>query len=486
MKGSVYHGGRALIGSEEGRVLSETDCGKLADGLAGFAQGGGKTIPEIVSWWQGELRWGRNRVTLASDRRDVRIKVKRQVLGTDGVATTNETDDASLEGVVRAAERIAAMGFNPAQDAGAFGAPPPVALEAPRTVVWSDATYNLTPKARAEIAQALVRPAEAKGLLSAGYIEVRAGARLQIINGQRFYVPYTHAQCSMTVRDPQGTGSGWAGDTNYDWAKIDTTALTEQALQKAVASRNPVALEPGRYTVILEPQAVADLLEILVRRMLRPPVVPGWAAEDGGGPFAKAKDSALDIWRTKLGSQVVDNRLTLSADLADPNLGILPEPGMKPVVTWIDRGVLTGLDYWRSYAVAQLGLDSALRSPALSYRLSGNGPETSIPEMIATTKRGVLVSRFWEVRELALKSLLASGMTRDGLWLIEDGKITKPVKNFRFTESPLFALNQLEQFGKPERVFRPVRSPDVPGLTPAVVPALKVRDFSFTSMADAV
>jgi predicted Zn-dependent protease len=292
------------------------------------------------------------------------------------------------------------------------------------------------------------------------------------------------------VRDTQGTGSGWAGLSSYDWNKLDAPALAQRALQKCVASRNPVALEPGRYTVILEPQAVADLVEVLVASFLRPPI-PG--AEGGQGPWPLAHDARLQAWRTKLGLRVVDERLTLSHDPMDPLLGILPEPGTAPV-TWIEHGVLTNLYYDRAYALAALHANLPVRPPEFSYRLSGG--TTSVDEMIASTTRGLLVTRFSGVSKLDHRSLLSTGLTRDGLWLIENGKITKSVKNFRFTESPLFVLNQVEQLGPPASVFRPVRRPDQPsseteqsyylGLTPVVVPPLKARDFSFTAMADAV
>src|SRR5690606_27934217 len=115
---------------------------------------------------------------------------------------------------------------------------------------------------------------------------------------------------------------------------------------------------------------------------------------------------------------------------------------------------LTNLPYDRHYALYEIGEDAPVHAPALGYRL--NGGTTSVEEMIATTQRGLLVTRFSGIRPLELFGV-QTGQTRDGLWLIENGKITKPVKNFRFTESPLFMLNQLEQLGVPVPVFRPVR-----------------------------
>jgi predicted Zn-dependent protease len=146
-------------------------------------------------------------------------------------------------------------------------------------------------------------------------------------------------------------------------------------------------------------------------------------------------------------------------------------------VKWIDRGTLRDLSYGDMYAMRVMGRTDPLYN-SLSYRLSAEGTTTSIEEMIKSTERGILVTRFNAVQTVDSPSGLVTGFTRDGLWLIEHGKISKPIKNFRFTESPLFMLNNVESFGEAKRVFSPPRS--------RVAPALKVRDFSFTSLADAV
>jgi predicted Zn-dependent protease len=325
-------------------------------------------------------------------------------------------------------------------------------------------------------------------MLSAGYLEARAGARMTISSlrpddssalWDTPYQKWTQAHCSMTVRDAKGTGSGWAGLSSYDWNAIDADALARRALEKCLASQNPVALEPGRYTVILDPQAVADLMEVFAKSLNR------LRAESGQGPWALAQDDALGIWRTKLGIKVADSRITISHDPMDPMLGIVPaEPWMQPI-TWIERGILTDLSYRRPYAVEKLNENASGRD-MIGYRMSGG--KTSVEEMIATTRRGLLVTRFSNIRTLDGTSLVSTGLTRDGLWLIENGKITKPVKNFRFTESPLFMLNSIEQLGEAVPVFRPVEDPyerDYP-LTPAIVPTIKSRDFSFTSTIDAI
>ena len=471
--------------SDDARILSEQDCETLAKRVFKMASGPGETYVNVMSWWNGELRWARNRTSLASDRRDIRIDIVRDVGVGRGQVTTNQLDDVSLESAVRAAERTAVL-------APMAHRPPPVEpplpkFERPKTAIWSDATYAVTPEVRGEAARALIEPAEAKGMYSAGYLEMRAGSRAMISSTRMGGTPapwdvpwaaWTQAQCSMTVRDKEGSGSGWAGLSSYDWTKIDAPALASRALEKCVASQHPVALEPGRYTVILEPQAVAEMIAIIETSMYRE--VP----ELGQGPWVLAHDDVLGLWRTKLGLKVLDERITITHDPADPMLGIFPEPWMEPI-TWFDKGVLTNLAFERYYALEKLNVNSA-RRPLTGYRMSG-GP-TSVEEMISTTTRGLLVSHFSNIRLLDGQSLLSTGLTRDGLWLIEHGKISKAVKNLRFTESPLFALNSVEQLGEPVPVFRPVKSPyesDHP-LTPAIVPPVKSRDFSFTSTIDAI
>ena len=153
--------------------------------------------------------------------------------------------------------------------------------------------------------------------------------------------------------------------------------------------------------------------------------------------------------------------------------------GVYHPVTWIKNGILNDLLHDREYAGTELGLPIG-QPDSGAYRMSGG--TTSLDEMIATTKRGLLVTRFDQIVKLDSRSVLLRGYTRDGLWLVENGKISKPVKNLVFTESVLFALNNVEQLGVPQRVYHGgMRRP-----VPAIVPPMKVRDFSFTALSDAV
>lgn len=454
------------------RIVSRDECRRLIDRICTFARGGGTTAVTIDSWWAGELRWARNHVTLASDRRNITVAIERVVNGTVGTARTNQLDDISLEGTVRAAERMGEI--QPTVVVTDFTLPPPT-LPTPSPVLWSDATYNATATVRGDLVSILTQRAAARDMLSAGFLRMYGCAQAIGPNpsGVVRYQTYTIGECSLTVRHPQGISSGWAGQSSYDWAAIDGFALAERAIEKCIASVNPVAAEPGRYTALLEPQAVYDLVRILVDATDRA------AAERGEGPFTSQFDESLGLYRTKLGLRVVDERISISHDPMDAQLGIVPQPGLMPI-TWIDHGVLSTLTNLReSHALPRLNenLASLYRQ---SFRMTGG--EASVDQMIATTQRGLYVTRFSSVRLLDESSLLCTGVTRDGLWLVEHGKRTKAVKNMRFRESPLSVLNNVDQMSASVPIFSAFR--DV--LASAIVPSIKVRDFRFTSYVDAI
>jgi predicted Zn-dependent protease len=458
------------------RILDRKTVEELLRRTHSFVKGGGETRVSINSWWGGELRWARNRVSIASDRRDITVSISRHIYGGIGYADTNQIDDISLQATIRSAERAAALngGYARARVTNALPTESPL-LPTPEPKIWSDTTFNITAEERSTLARMLIEEAENASMLSAGYLDMRAVEAAHLNTdvdefdwpkNQIRYDTYTQSQCSTTVRHPKGMGSGWAGLSSFDWGAIDSRTIAKRALDKCLASLNPVAIEPGRYTVILEPQAVFNLATVLIQDRPTP-------EQRGEGPYALGPDPALNLLRTKLGLKIIDERISIFTDPMDPLLGTPPRPGMRPL-RWIDNGVLVNLKYERRYALSFLQENL----PALDGGWRMSGGNTSIEEMISTTKRGLLVTRFSHTRILDYNSLLMGGLTRDGLWLIENGKISKSVKNMRFTESPLFVFNQVEQLGVPVPVFSP-------GI-PAIVPPVKARDFSFTAMIDAV
>lgn len=467
---------RPISLAEPSRFLSKEECDAVGARVLGMAADGGSTLVVVESEWSGNVRWARNRTSVASDRRTLTVTIQRVIDGAGTTVATNQLDDDALRAAVRAAERLLRERSTTPPDFRT----PPVSHSYPDPKIWSDASYSQTTDARAKAVAPLMEAAEQATMLSAGFFGVTARSTAVIGSdiGPSMYAAQTLSECSTTVRDQRGTGSGWAGASSYDLARVTPATLGDRALKKCLTSRNPVAIEPGRYTLIMEPQAVYDLARLIVTGppgLLRPP-----PEVQAIGPWVDRTDPATGMLFTKLGRKVLDERITIEHDPADPELGIVPflfDGEFQPyrAVKWIDRGVLTRLGTQRQYALRTTAENEGYPLSA-SFRMSGG--TTSIDEMIRTTKRGLLVTRFWNVSVMDLTSLLSVGLTRDGLWLIENGAITHPVKNLRFTESPLFAFNSVEQLGVPEPVF-------APGI-PAIVPSMKVRDFSFTSLVDAI
>jgi predicted Zn-dependent protease len=333
---------------------------------------------------------------------------------------------------------------------------------------WFDRTAASSAEDRAKAAlTALEVTRKAPDLTAAGYLEVNASGRA-IANSAGLFAHHrsTNANYTLTARTRDGTGAGWAGADHDDWARLDFSRVADRAIEKARASRNPVAIEPGRYTVILEAQAVGDLVQLLFGPL------NARTNDEGRGPFAREGGG------NKVGEKIVDERVTLLSDPQDPEL--LGQPfdnegfplGRR---AWIEKGVLKELSYNRFWAQKQ---GKQPTGNASSFKMLGG--TTSVDDMIKSTERGVLVTRLWYLRQVDPRTVLYTGLTRDGTFLIENGKVTRSVKNFRFNESPLFLLNNLEALGPTERLAGTEAGGDI------VMPTLKARDFNFTSLSDAV
>lgn len=455
----------------ERSFLSTDACRALFDRIVKLTTGGGQTHVSIQSRWTGTTKWLRNRVSITGSAETVELTIRRNIRDTEAEVTTSRVDDVGLLEAVRAAEHIRTfMPEAPREIVEPFVEEPMV-----KPVLWSDATFALSAESRSELAWKMMEPIEAAGLFGAGVLSLAAEGHAEINTDGRFrYYPVTAVECSTTVRGADGRSSGWAGVTHYDLAKIDPPALAARALDKCQRWANAKAVEPGRYTAILEPQAVHDLFAPLIdRAMIRP---------EAEGPFHPFSGVSAES-RSKIGSRVLDRGLMVSADPMDPEAGFVPfEEGTGApfrAVTWVDRGVLRELAYDRWYSARNLGTAvSQPNSKSFNLRAAPDVPLKSIDEMIASTLRGLLVTRFSNVELLHFPSMFCSGFTRDGVWLIEKGKVTTPVRNFRFMDSPLFALNTVEAIGPSVRVFSPGYA--------RVAPAVKVKEFNFSSLADAV
>lgn len=464
------------------RFLSRDDCLALRDRILSMTKDGGDTEMEIESRWSGDVRWARNRISAATDRQSQQLLIRRSLDGADGVVHTNQIDNVSLESAIRSAERAARFIPTEAPDVRDVRELPAHL----KTHIWSDTTFAQSANSRTDITVDSIQHAERAGMLSAGYIHMSAkGVGTYATTGlPMLYYPRTYAECSITVRDPKGIGSGWAGVSSYDWDRLDPKHIAEVAQDKCLRSRNPVAVEPGRYVAILESQATFDLIDLIVRSIGRESHEGTKRSPQFDTAFADGRTSMIfddlqyGYGLSKIGQQILDPRISLIQEATHPDLGMPPffdaENALRDA-TWIKDGVINAFGTDRWYAKTYWNENEGARSSG-AFRMTGG--DTSLNDMVATTKRGIYVTRFTNIQMMHTQSLLVSGYTSDGLWLIEDGKITKPIKNFRFTDSPLFAFNNVDQLGVPTPVF----SPGVP----AIIPPVKVRDFNFSSLSDAV
>ena len=433
-----------------------------------------QTRVSVNSSWEGNTRFAGGEITTSGEAVNTTVSVSTRIGNRSASTTTNLLDDAALRRAVDLAIRMAKLSPEDPELMPELGAQNYVNVNG-----FLDSTANLGPEARAEAVRRVLNRAGEVGrpagdVFVAGYLEAGAGARAIANNRGLFaYHRSTDASLSTTVRTPDRTGSGWASAGARDWARIDPAELGARATQKAVASRNPQAIEPGLYTVVLEPQAVADLVPQLAGAF------NARNADEGRGAFSKRGGG------NKIGEKVADERVTLYSDPADPDLLAQPFDGegfpLKRRV-WIEKGILKNLSYSRFWAQKQ-GVEPTGGGGGGGGGFGGGlpgglkmvGGTKSTEELIAGVPRGILVTHFFYIRSLDPRTVLLTGLTRDGTFLIENGKITRSLKNFRWNESPLFLLGKIDEIGRAERTA-----------AGQVMPSLRARDFNFTSLSDAV
>ena len=386
-------------------------------------------------------------------------------------ASTREMDDESLRTAVEDAQKRAqAARENP--DAMPL-------VEGPQDYLPVEAVLpsgiNFGPAERAQMVKQSLDICQKKGVVGSGYIpKIHQTTCTANSKGLFGYYQYAEASFILTCRTKDGGGSGWAGLTGVkDVGMIDAAALTEIAADKAVTSQKPRAIEPGRYTTILEPRANARFLSLMTG------LFNARTAEGVVGNYFSGKQRGT----TKIGEKLFSDAFTLKSDIGNPILRQTPigTDGMaaRPV-TWIEKGVLKSLAYDRAWAKRQ---NKPATSVTVNQSLVMEGSDTTIEQMIKTTKRGLLVTFFWYIRPVDPQTLLNTGMTRDGLFLIENGEIAGPVQNFRWNMSPLVGYNNITAVGKPVPIHTG-ESYDGPGT--ALVPPVRIEDFFMTSISPAV
>jgi predicted Zn-dependent protease len=436
-------------------MLNETEAKKLIDKIISYSKAD-EIIVNVTGGRAGNIRYARNTVSTNGETDNLSVSITSVFGKKSGTANGNELDDASLERAVRRSEEVAGFApenpeYMPALGPQQYG----------KSLTFSEATANIDPSFRVDAVLASLQECIAKKITAAGFLEDTTSF-LAIGNSKGLfgYNKSTSGEFTVTARTADERGSGYGVQAFTDASKLDTKGVTTIAINKAVASKETKELKPEKLTVILEPQAANDLLSLLINAM------DARTADEGRSYFGKRGEG------NRIGSTLFNNKVTIISDplnAGNPASPFAPDGSPRQKTTWIENGVLKALPYSRFWA-AQKGVDP-LPAPA---GIIMQGTDSSLDDLIKGTEKGISVTRFWYIRAVDPQTLVYTGLTRDGTFYIENGVIKHAIKNFRFNESPATMLANLEALGKPVRIGN------------NMIPPMKIKDFNFTSLSDAV
>ncbi len=376
-------------------------------------------------------------------------------------ASTNKLEEASIRQVCEAALALARL---QPPDPELLRMPGPQMFRAVDRF-YTD-TAELTPQARAETVKNVLARAEKDGLTAAGVFSSGAVASA-IFNSRGLAAFHEETVSEFSVTMLGESSSGWAKNTAPNCRILEPEALADRAARKALESREPQEILPGKYAVILEPAAVLDLL--------------GFLFFDFGGLAVHEQRSCLT---GRLGEKLFGENINVRDDVFHPLQAGAPFDGEgmpRQRVSLVDRGVAKNVVYARQTA-HKMGteptghgfpLPNEFGEAPMNIVMEGN--KASIDEMIQSTERGLLVTRLWYIREVDPYQKILTGMTRDGTFWIENGKVQHGAKNLRFNQSVIEMLNHVEMMGPPQRTAGEESFE-------MVVPAMKVGGFNFSSL----
>jgi predicted Zn-dependent protease len=461
-------------------MMTQDEAQKLARKTLGFS-----TFPEcqvaITASEQAYTRFANNGITTASLnlRHNVSIVVTRD--GRTGSYGVNDLDDASLRTAVARAEELAATAPPDPERLPSLGP-----QKYPETHDLDEATAvarapEMIPHVKTIIDTALKQKLVAAGLIERSHRVSAVANKAGLFGFHRS----SDSQLTTTFRMSDGSSSGWAGQPSTRLALIDSGKLAATASEKCLRWRNPQKLDPGNYTVLLEPTAAGDIVRLMAGAFSARNTEEGrtFLSKRGGG--------------TLLGEKVFPEFVTLRSDPFDPRQPSSPWTGdLLPTsaINWVDKGVIANLSYDRYWATKTGKAPTPGGGGGFGGGRGGGGGggfgggagslimeggDATVDDLIASVDRGLLITHFWYIRGVNPQTLQQTGLTRDGVFLIEKGKITTPVMNFRFLESPVRLLKNTKRLGQAVRVR---------GLEGGmmIAPALVATDFPLPSISDAV
>ncbi len=408
-------------------------------------------------------RFANNNIHQNVAERDVEVTLRYFIGKQIGTASTNRTDKAGLDELVEHAKANART--SPA-DPNYPGIPEPEAYQ--RVEAWDAITAACSPEKRARAVGTVCQMAVEKGLNASGAFSTGSGA-LTVANTQGVfaYHPQTTADFQTVVMSEDSSGRSQESSWKVD--DLNIAGLGKEAIETAVRGHNPRRIDPGEYSVVLQHYVTEDLINSL----------------NFYGMGAQSLEEGRSWMNDRMGMQVMSSNVSIWDDGLDPDGSPLPfdfEGVPKQRVDIVKQGVVMGPVYDR-YSGAKMGKPSTGHATPISFRDFGPlalnlfmAPgDTSVQEMIASTKKGLYINRFWYTRLVHPRDCVITGMTRDGVFMIEDGELAYPVKNLRYTMPYVKALTNVEAVGKATHIL----VGEFVGIS-VRVPALKINGFNFT------
>ncbi len=443
-------------------MVEEKEARKLCDAILKRCKG---NPAEVTILFNDEAltRFANNTIHQNVAERDAGVTL-RYIIGKQiGNATSNRLDEKGLDDLV---ERARINSASSPEDPGYPGLPEPAAYK--RVACWDEETAEYTPEKRARAVGAVCRLAEEKGLNASGAFTTGSGG-LAVANSEGVfaYHPLTKADFQTVVMSEDSSGraqrSAWKAN------ELNAEKLGKVAIDTAVRGHKPVKIEPGEYTVVLEHYVTEDLISSL----------------NFYGMSAQAVLEGRSWMNERIGKQAMNPLVSIWDDGQDVRGAPLPfdfEGVPKQRVDIVKQGIVMGPVYDR-YSGAKMGKASTGHAMPVNFRNFGPlamnvfmAPGTStVEEMVASTKKGLYINRFWYTRLVHPRDCVITGMTRDGVFMIENGEITQPVKNLRYTMAYITALANVEMVGNTAYLL----TGEFGGLSHNV-PAVKINGFNFT------
>ncbi len=454
---SVHGESRAVAGLH---LLSDADLRRIAERVFKFSDAD-ETEVEISAVTDALTRFANNAIHQNVAEQMLNVSVRTVLDGRTARATTNKTDDDSLRRVVETSKSLA-RSQPPSPDL----LPMPGPQKYVKVSRFFENTAYATPADRARAVARVTEMAEKNKQTAAGIFSTGV-TQSAIANTSGLFASHRQTRAEFSITILESNSSGWAKANSPDLKQIDTAAMARSASDKAAASRNPSEAAPGRWTVILEPSAVLDLVGFLFYDFA-----------------ATAMADQRSCFTNRIGKRILGENITLHDDAYHPLQSGAPFDGEgipRQKMLLVDGGVPTNLVYSRASAKKMKAKPTGHGFPLPNemgeapVNLVFGGGKSSVEEMVRSTERGILVTRVWYIRDVDPYEKVLTGMTRDGTFLVHDGKIAGGLRNFRFNQSILEMLSNVEMMGLAVRAAGE-ESFDM------VVPPMKVRNFHFSEV----